>query len=110
MFLSTLGLKESMVLNWVKGSVRGLPKNQSPKQRNINRNNTVSIPKSSLDTRLNYIKEWFKNLPKMPSHYCRKRSEKLYLEGPFNNSHEVFIAYKKKSISDSLLPLILIII
>lgn len=41
----------------------------------------------------------------MPSHYCRKQTSRLYLEGPFKNTQEIYNAYKSKSISDNLLLL-----
>lgn len=31
----------------------------------------------------------------MPSHYYRKRTKRLYLEGPFNSLNEVFEIYKQ---------------
>lgn len=103
MFLETLGLKENMVQNWIKNTLNGLPKNYE-----FNKNNRSSshlVHKSSLESRQNYITDWFNSLPKMQSHYCRKQTSRLYLEGPFKNTQEIYNVYKSKSTCDGLLPL-----
>jgi len=41
----------------------------------------------------------------MPSHYCRKQTSRLYIEGPFKNTQVIYNAYKSKSTSDNILPL-----
>lgn len=35
------------------------------------------------------------SLAKMPLHYCRKRTKRLYLEVPFNSLNQVFEIYKQ---------------
>lgn len=39
----------------------------------------------------------------MPSHYCRKRTKRLYLEGPFNNLNEVYNIYKQHCAENKIL-------
>lgn len=39
----------------------------------------------------------------MPSHYCRGRTNRLYLEGPLNSLKEVFICYSNKCSEDQIL-------
>lgn len=39
----------------------------------------------------------------MPSHYCRKNTERLYLEGPFKDIQDIYNVYKDKS-NDGLIP------
>jgi len=60
--------------------------------------------RASFDVRLQHINTWFNTLPKIPSHYCRKRTDRLYLEGSFNSIQEFFYSYKQKCIKDQLLP------
>lgn len=110
MFIGTIGIKECMLHNWVKGSFHGLPKKNIMSSYNNILGEIVEISpqgkarRASFDVRLQHIKIWFNTLPKMPSHYCRKRTDKLYLEGPFNSVQEVFNCYKQKCIDDQLLP------
>lgn len=40
----------------------------------------------------------------MPSHYCRQRSKRLYLEGPFFSFQEMYECYTKKCNEDKLRP------
>lgn len=98
MYLGTLGLKENMLQNWVKNSTNGFPKICSK----INEANTTNIEsqpvhRSSLNTRNIFIDDWFNSLAKMPSHYCRKNTERLYIEGPFKDIQDIYNVYKKKS-------------
>lgn len=43
----------------------------------------------------NNFKLWLRSLPKTPSHYCRKNSDKLYLTTEFKNKIELFEEYKR---------------
>lgn len=88
MFLSTLGLGEWSVQNWVKNSCdTGIPKITPTtvptkiKRVNVERRNTV--------------RAFLEKLPKMPSHYCRSTTSKLYLETIFQSYKEVYDVYKK---------------
>lgn len=60
---------------------------------------------ASLAIRINHIKNWFSTLPKTPSHYCKSKIDRLYLEVPFYCKQEIMDAYKLKCIEDSLVPL-----
>lgn len=70
-FLRTFDLKEWSVLNLIKGDNEfGIPK----KTTNPKPNNCLNKIK------MNHIESFLKNLPKMPSHYCRPNTEKQYLD------------------------------
>ncbi|XP_060859415.1 uncharacterized protein LOC132936667 [Metopolophium dirhodum] len=88
MFLNTLCLNEWMVRNWINSSIIEEP-----------------IPRVSVSVRHNHLISWFGSLPKMPSHYCRKKSERLYLEGPFNSKQEVYDVYLLKCKEENMKPL-----
>lgn len=112
MFLNTLGLNEWMLHNWVKNATHGLPgKLLSPKslqlKENVGDNNLIinSPKRVGLSKRIDHLQSWFSSLPKMPSHYCRQKTNRLYLEGPFFNKQQVFKAYKQKCNHDNLVPL-----
>lgn len=114
MYLDTLCLKEWMVLNWVKKSEHGIPQqkqlisieepdtnNESPTQQR----SVQSISRRlSYANKLDYLKNWFDSLPKLPSHYCRKRTERIYFEGPFKDVQAIYNLYTEKCISDKLAP------
>ena len=85
MFLGTMGLKEDMVQDWVKKTEHGI---------NI-QNNLVKANKKVNNQKRTKLKEFFDSLPKMPSHYCRKESSKLYLEQFFQTKQELYRQYKK---------------
>lgn len=93
MYLNTLCLKEWMVQNWVKKSEHGIPKQkqlisiEEPDSNNESITQYRSVQsisrKLSYANKLDYLKNWFDSLPKLPSHYCRKRTEQIYFERPF---------------------------
>lgn len=103
-----------MVLNWVKKSEHGIPKqkqlisieepdtnNESPTQYR----SVQSISRRlSYANKLDYLKNWFDSLSKLPSHYCRKRTERIYFEGPFKDVQAIYNLYTEKCISDKLAP------
>lgn len=88
MFLSTLGIGEWTVHNWVKNahssgiakSVEGFPLKAKPINATCRKK----------------IVEFFEKLPKLPSHYCRSTTGKMYLETVFRLYSEVFQLYKKE--------------
>lgn len=102
-FLNTLGLKEKMVMHWVnKGQIFGLIDN--PESRNHVR--SVRKQTSPHCLRINNQKEHAKlfldDLPKLESHYCRKKTGKLYLQYDFKSKNEVYSLYKERCSSDDV--------
>lgn len=75
-FLSTLGIKEWTVRYWLGDR----------NQRQLNEVTNVSL---SLETKRLSIKSYLSNLPKLPSHYCRKSSTKQYLEPIIQSKSEL---------------------
>jgi len=110
MFLGTLGMNEFMLHSWVNESNHGIPK-LSKITSYDNSGQIIKLSPQSMARRaffcdrLKHIKSWLNSLAKMPSHYCRDRTNRLYLEGPFNSFQEVFTCYKKKCSEDQLIPL-----
>lgn len=97
MFLGTIGLKEDMVQDWVKKTEYGI--NVASK---LNKKRTKVS-----DKKREYLKAFLDSLPKMPSHYCRKESSKLYLEQFFQTKQELFRQYTKYCEESSCPELIL---
>lgn len=86
MFLSTLGLREWQVRNWVEKSKHGImdEKNKKP---------VLGIFSERAPNK--FLKSFLENLNKLPSHYCRKDTNKLYLEQSFFNIVDLYTVYKQ---------------
>lgn len=84
-----------MLHNWIKSSTHGFPKKCL---KNCENSDIVSpksvVRRNALATRQNYTDDWFASLAKMPSHYCHKLTERIYLEGPFKDLEEIYYSYK----------------
>ncbi|XP_046963625.1 uncharacterized protein LOC124542320 [Vanessa cardui] len=86
-FLETLGIKEWTVRYWL-----GEKMNKSefePEQREV----IVKEPKKDL------AKKYLIALPKLPSHYCRQSSSKLYLEPIIQSKSQLYRLYVDYSVS-----------
>lgn len=89
MYLSTLGLKEWMVLSWVKNASSGM--SESLAEKNETRRHKPNA--ANRDGLIKFLDE----LPKLPSHYCRQSTSKVYLEPTFgNNMSDIYREYVKK--------------
>lgn len=89
-FLSTLGLREDMVHDWIKKSNHGILKSTDNRNHDRKRysNQVMNVRKEKLQ-------QWLKSLPNQPSHYCRKDSSKHYLEQLFHSKADVYREYKR---------------
>lgn len=87
-FLHTLGIKEWTVRYWLGERPQTRSENKSSRNDNHNILN-VSPPLKQL------IKDFLSALPKLPSHYCRKSSMKLYLEPIIQSKRELYRLYEK---------------
>lgn len=101
MFLSTFGLKEKVVRSWVSSAGKHGTA-LSPEERS---NVRIESKRCSVTGKLNkqrrtFLQKWLDELPKMESHYCRKRTKKLYFEGEFSSYQEMYKLYMDKCASD----------
>lgn len=87
MFLQTLGLNEWSVRNWVSNSAFGTGIIISPDHEK----RTKKVGRSSNKNK--ELNNFFDNLPKLPSHYCRSSTNKLYLESFFETKIALYNAY-----------------
>lgn len=88
MFLHTLGLSEWFLRYWLdktRGSNGIAPKSETSLQRR-------KSPKKKEQSQS--LTAFFDKLPKLPSHYCRQTSSRLYLEPTVRNISELYEAYK----------------
>lgn len=84
MFLGTMGLKEDMVQDWIKKTEHGINVTSKPPREDTK----ISVEKRKK------LREFFDSLSKMPSHYCRRDSTKLYLEQFFQTKQALYREYK----------------
>jgi len=98
MFLATLDLSDWMVHNWLKLSEELSPKNNKANNKNKkDSENEVPRLKASFTVRYKHFTTWFSKLPVMESHYCRKKSKRLYLEGPFDSKQQLYNLYLQEA-------------
>lgn len=89
MFLSTLCIGERSVKTW-KQSQSG-----NEDKEGENPTPTVNSKRLALNFEKNKtLKEFFDNIPKMESHYCRASSSKLYLEPQWHTKSALYKFYK----------------
>ncbi len=95
-FLSSFGLNEWMVTNWAKCNNNGM----MPAKTVINaRRKAVRLPSENsvaeaVQVKKDFLLKFFDDLPKMPSHYCRERTDKQYLEPNFQSLAQLFRFYQ----------------
>lgn len=91
MFLNTLGLRPFTVQSWVRQGCFGMCKSQEALHKSReNKNYRVH----AFDDAKKFLREFFQNLPKQPSHYVRKDTNKLYLEQQFISFKALFDFYQ----------------
>ncbi|GFO42349.1 hypothetical protein PoB_006885400 [Plakobranchus ocellatus] len=83
MFMNTTSLKQWYILECLK---------QEPAERQVEAE--VVVEKASSE-KVSFLKDFLRKIPKMPSHYCRKDTSKLYLEPLFKTYADLFKEYQK---------------
>ncbi|KAF6206713.1 hypothetical protein GE061_017949 [Apolygus lucorum] len=124
MFLNTLGLREKTVRKWVMkfhaepnttfspDETQGINETDDPLQECLeDQEERVKAPPSrgrsrdALKQRNAHLKSFLEMIPKLPSHYARKDTNKLYLQVDFACFADLHNVYKKKCADDGLEPL-----
>jgi hypothetical protein len=90
MYLSTLNIGEWSVHSWAKNSTEGMHPARNANEHNVNASRQMSASKA-------FAVDYLRTLPKMPSHYCRANSSKLYLEPVFDNMSHLYKQYCAKA-------------
>lgn len=89
-FLNTLCLGSFTVQSWVKKAHCGVIPCQEI--QNIER---VTTPRSGTKRKLLTAHNFLNNIPKLPSHYARRESSRLYLEPTFRSLSDLYNKYKE---------------
>ncbi len=104
LFLSTTALGEYTVTSWVKKSATNGGNGMVNSKRFDN--SIRSRPdRSDYDRRLAFAKNFLDMLPKMPSHYSRSNSTKLFLEPGLKSLNALFDLYREECASQEIKPL-----
>lgn len=85
MFLTTLGIGERMAINWKKQDFQ----DKSLENESDNKRQTKDI-----EGRKENLRQFFREIPKTESHYCRASSAKLYLEPNWTSKSALYSLYK----------------
>lgn len=89
MFLATFGLKEWSVMNWVSSSNSGILPSKEISLSTRQRAQTTGIAKKILT-------DFLEKMPKLPSHYCRQNTKKVYIEPVgVHNISDIYREYEK---------------
>ncbi|RZF34042.1 hypothetical protein LSTR_LSTR013751 [Laodelphax striatellus] len=102
-FLNTLGLGEWTALNWIRknescsadGQDEGMDDENQPE------NNLIQSAKRRSMVKTDSAREWLEMLPKLPSHYARKDTNKLYLEPIWESKSSLYREYQKHSLENN---------
>lgn len=88
LFLSTFGLREWTVRNWVMKGKDGMHQDRIIRPNNNTRNVAHNDKKE-------FAAAFLDRLPKIPSHYCRASTSKEYLEPIIDSKSELYRIYIK---------------
>lgn len=102
-FLNTLGLGEWTALNWIRknescsadGQDEGMDDENQPE------NNLIQSAKRRSMVKTDSAREWLEMLPKLPSHYARKDTNKLYLAPIWESKSSLYREYQKHSLENN---------
>lgn len=95
MFLHTLDIGEWTVVNWTKNkSQKNIHRVADDNLENINEENKTA-PKKKKEKEVKNLVQFYEELPKMESHYCRASTKKLYLEPIWKSKSDLYDFYKK---------------
>lgn len=104
-FLNTFNLGDWTVRNWASDSAEEV----GPKRGHGITPPTKELPKRGLEdsnpSGKAKLLEFFNSLPKLPAHYCRRDSTKLYIEPIFGNRMSDLYAEYVKQCANSVVPI-----
>lgn len=99
MFSNTLGVSMRTITHWLN---RSLSSPETKKRDDVETESNDFDKKKQLknNEKKESVRDFFSNLPKLESHYCRKSSSKLYLEPRWKNKTELYDFYKNVWLTD----------
>ncbi|KAF6215343.1 hypothetical protein GE061_010095 [Apolygus lucorum] len=119
MYLSTLGLKRAELHYWLSNfQLHNVPSGRGLQSQLFNRVQQESSPEDFLPLQhvpqpaeklskiefkqaMDYLNRFLDALPTLPSHYCRKSSNKLYLQTDIRSWSQLYEIYKARCVEDN---------
>ncbi|KAK5643905.1 hypothetical protein RI129_007750 [Pyrocoelia pectoralis] len=99
MFINTLDIGYKTIQYWVDNSAFGMTKDAA-------KVSTKDFVRKRHTESYKFLGEFFDSLPKLPSHYCRRDTLKLYLEYSFQTMNQLYGVYTDNFCREkSLVPL-----
>uniref|UniRef100_A0A6P7H905 Uncharacterized protein LOC114348822 n=1 Tax=Diabrotica virgifera virgifera TaxID=50390 RepID=A0A6P7H905_DIAVI len=86
MFTNTLDIGYKTIHYWVDNSSCGMTDESSCVS-------TKKMVQNRYTESHKYLEQFFESLPKLPSHYCRNETQKLYLEYSFTSMSDLYGVY-----------------
>lgn len=96
MFLSTLSINRGILRRW-------LVNDKPVSSPHVKQNERHTVHSKNAGCR-RYLGEYFENLDKMESHYCRKDSSKVYIATTFKTKADIYKDYKSKCLDNQVRP------
>ena len=93
MFLVTLGMREWQVRDWAQSSLDSSGIDETLNTKALPKRNCCNTPADN--ERKKFLLTFLKNLPTLPSHYCRATTNKLYLEPPIMSVMVLYRLYEE---------------
>lgn len=100
MFLNTLGLGEKQVLTWCLTE----KDNEMNYEKNKENNKSSTLRITPEKRKRIFVTEFLNKLPKLPSHYCRKSTSRLYFEPYVKSKSQLYSMYKIKCDEENKQP------
>ncbi|CAG9828697.1 unnamed protein product [Diabrotica balteata] len=94
MFLQTLGIGEWSVQNWIGQGEQNI----AVQTKNSSRKGKISEDKA-------FLIQFLETIPKMESHYCRKDTNKLYLDTQWTCVNELYKFYTNECVGAKIAKL-----
>lgn len=106
LFLNTFCIGKTCLWSWkvgksVKDNFEGKDKHNNEEQ-NEHETQTRKLP---FDKEVNNLHSFLDSLPKMPSHYCRKRTTQSYLQPDFTCKRQLYDCYAEQCKTQNAKPL-----
>lgn len=86
--INTLGIGEDSFKRWVKRT------SELPSEEECESVETPPRRKKKIQD-LESIKQWLDSLPKMPSHYCKQSTNRIYVEPVFHSASHMHLEFSK---------------
>ena len=101
MFLSTFAIGEDQFRRWTRPPTREDRNNSSTSDPENDHDNSQTKDKVSRMDRVGrqFVADWLDKVPKVPSHYCRSSTSKVYVESTFRSyahMHKVYCKHDRK--------------